>query len=194
MSVRTIRVWPDPALSVVAKPVALVDEGIRQLVDDLFATMYRANGVGLAATQVAEPVRVLVIDLDPKGHAAEDEEVRAELESWGYAGPRVYINPEIVAADGSISWDEGCLSVPGIVETVRRKGEVTVRALDREGQLFEVHATGLYAVALQHEMDHLDGHVFVEYLSKLKRDVIRRKMARVKQEHQNDGVAAAAAL
>lgn len=194
MAVRTIRVWPDPALSEVAKPVAVVDDAIRRLVDDLFETMYRANGVGLAATQVAEPVRVLVIDLDPKKQAADDEEVRAELESWGYPGPRVYINPEIVAADGAITWDEGCLSVPGIVETVRRKETVTVRALDRDGASFEVQGRGLYAVALQHEMDHLVGRVFVEYLSKLKRDVIRRKMVRVKEEHQNDGVAAALAL
>lgn len=194
MAVRQIRVWPDPALSEVAKPVAQVDEDVRRLVEDLFETMYKASGVGLAATQVAVSQRVLVIDLDPAGSGSREPEIQEELESWGYPGPTAFINPEIMESSGNIIWEEGCLSVPGIVESVKRKEHVTVRALDRDGEAFELRASGLFAVALQHEIDHLDGKVFVEYLSKLKRDVIKRKMGRLKDDFDNDGVAAAAAL
>ena len=194
MAVRRIRIWPDPELTVVAEPVEQVDDEIRTLIDDLFQTMYKANGVGLAATQVAVHKRVLVIDLDPHNEAAGDPELAAELESWGFKGPTALINPEIVASEGEILWKEGCLSVPGITEEVKRRERVRVRALDGQGQPFELDADGLFAVAIQHEMDHLRGKVFVEYLSKLKRDVIRRKMDRLRVEVMDDGVQAAAAL
>src|SRR5690606_1011188 len=138
--------------------------------------------------------RVLVIDLDPHGEAAKDAEVAADLASWGFKGPVALINPEIVAAEGEILWQEGCLSVPGINEEVKRKERVKVRALDRDGQPFEIDAAGLFAVASQHEMDHLRGKVFVEYLSKLKRDVIKRKMERLKVDNIDDGVEAALTL
>ncbi len=194
MAVRKIRIWPDPALKEVAKAVERVDDEVRRLVGDLFETMYQANGVGLAATQIAVAQRVLVIDLDPNGQAKTDPEVAADLKSMGFAGPTAFINPEIVAAEGDILWDEGCLSVPGVTEQVRRHERVVVRALGSQGQVFELNVNGLFAVAVQHEIDHLDGRVFVEYLSKLKRDVIKRKMERLKVEAINDGVAAAAIL
>jgi len=180
MAVRNIRIWPDPALKEIAVPVATVDEPIRSLIADLFETMYDSNGVGLAATQVAVNLRVLVIDLDPHGEGKKDPEVQGDLDACGFLGPTAFVNPEILRAEGEILWEEGCLSVPGITEKVKRHEHVVVRALDRDGKPFEVEARGLFAVALQHEMDHLKGRVFVEYLSKLKRDVIRRKMERLK--------------
>jgi peptide deformylase len=191
MAIRTIRVWPDPELTKVAKKVSAVDDSTRALIADLFETMYDANGVGLAATQIAVHQRVLVIDLDPHGEAKEDPEVKAELDGWGFPGPLALVNPEIVFAEGEILWDEGCLSVPGITEKVKRRERVRVRALNAHGESFEVEANGLFAVALQHEMDHLEGKVFVEYLSKLKREAIRRKMERLKVEGIDDGVDAA---
>lgn len=189
MSVRKIRIWPDPALKEKARPVATVDGSIKALVDDLFETMYSANGIGFASTQIAVPMRVIVIDLDPKGQAKTDAEVRRELQSWGFAGPRAFINPEIVLAEGEIVWSEGCLSVPGITDEVKRKEHVIVKAVGVDGNEFQLEAHGLFAVALQHETDHLNGRVFVEYLSKLKRDVIRRKMERLREEEESAAVA-----
>lgn len=194
MAVRRIRIWPDPALQEVARPVETVDNDVRTLVADLFETMYEANGVGLAATQIADLRRVIVIDLDPHGEAKGDPDLAEELNSWGFAGPRAYINPEIIESEGEVTWGEGCLSVPGITEEVKRRGRVAVRSLDLDGNETLTRAEGLYAVALQHEIDHLDGRVFVDYLSKLKRDVVRRKMERLKADDIDDGVAAAAAL
>ncbi len=194
MAILKIRIWPDPALKEVAKPVSEVSDETKQLVDDLFETMHKASGVGLAATQVAQPVRILVLDLDPHNDADDDEDIREELESWGWQGPRAFINPEILEHEGSIVWEEGCLSVPGYTDKVKRHKWIRLRALNTEGVEFEVKADGLFSVALQHEMDHLDGKVFVEYLSKLKRDVVRRKMDRIKNNETEDGVEAAIAL
>jgi len=194
MALRKIRIWPDPELNVVATPVAEVTDESRQLIDDLFQTMYDANGIGLAATQVAVHQRVLVIDLDPHGERERDDEVRDELEAWGFPGATAFINPEIIHSEGDIIWEEGCLSVPGVTDKVKRRERIRVRALDRTGQPFELDADGLFAVAIQHEMDHLQGKVFVEYLSKLKRDVIKRKMNRLKAEGIDDGVEAASVV
>ncbi len=191
MAVRKIRIWPDPALKERAQKVENVDGDIRALAEDMLETMYKANGVGLAATQVAVAKRLLVIDLDPKAQAKDDEEVRRELNDWGFFGPTVFINPQIVKAEGNIIWEEGCLSVPGYTDSVKRKEKVLVRAVGVDGEEFEVSATGLFAVAIQHEIDHLDGRVFVDYLSKLKRDVVRRKMTKLVSEHTDDGVVAA---
>ena len=156
----TILRYPDPRLHKMAASVATVDERIRQLVDDMLETMYAADGVGLAATQVDVHERVIVIDTSE----ARDD-------------PRVLINPEIVARSEEMRVsDEGCLSVPAIYDKVERHARVTVRALGRDGQPREFEAEGLQAVAVQHEMDHLIGKVFVEYLSQLKRDRIRTKM------------------
>jgi peptide deformylase len=188
MAIRQVRIWPDPALKEVAKPVTDINGDVEALVQDLFETMYKENGVGLASTQIAVPQRVLVIDLDPSGQGKQDEEIRQELEDWGYSGATAFINPKIVAADGEILWEEGCLSVPGITETVKRKEIVTVEARDISGEVFSIEAGGLFSVALQHELDHLDGKVFVEYLSKLKRDVIKRKMQRLKVQEIDDGI------
>ena len=194
MAIRQIRIWPDPALSEVAKKVETFDEETEILIKDMFETMYEANGVGLAATQIAVPLRALIIDLDPNGDAPDDPEIQAELESFGFVGPQEFINPEIIASKGSIVWEEGCLSVPGYTEQVKRKKDITVKAFDRFGKEFTIEVTGLYSVALQHEMDHLDGKVFVEYLSRLKRDVVKRKMNRLKMNGTTDGVVAAANL
>ena len=160
--------YPDPRLHTVAKPVAQVDERIRQLADDMLATMYEADGVGLAATQVDVHERVLVMDT-----------------SEGRDQPRVLINPELIArSDELINGDEGCLSVPQIYEPVQRHARVTVRALDRDGNTYSFDAEGLTAVCVQHEMDHLMGKVFVEYLSPLKRERIKTKMLKRSREEQ----------
>ncbi|MCK5690173.1 peptide deformylase [Myxococcota bacterium] len=192
MAVRKILIWPDTILATRATPVKEVNDEVRTLVEDLFETMYAATGVGLAANQMGVEKRVVVVDLDPKGEAEDDPDITEELEEWGFTGPQEYINPEIILAEGEIVWEEGCLSVPGITGDVKRREHIIVRALDRDGETFETEAFGLFAVALQHEIDHLDGHVFVEYLSKLKRDVIKRKMQRLKDDDIDDGVAASA--
>ena len=152
--------YPDSRLHTVARPVARVDARIRQLVDDLLESMYAADGVGLAATQVDVHERVIVMDTSE----ARDD-------------PRVLINPELVARSEEMTFaDEGCLSVPAIYDKVPRHARVTVRSLDRDGQPQEFEADGLLAVCVQHEMDHLMGKVFVEYLSALKRDRIKTKL------------------
>ncbi len=160
MSQLSILQYPDPRLHKVAKPVALVDARIRQLVDDMLETMYAHDGVGLAATQVDVHERVIVIDTS---------ETRDD--------PLVLINPELTARSEEMSFvDEGCLSVPLIYDKVKRHQRVSVRALGRDGEIHEFEAEGLLAICVQHEMDHLVGKVFVEYLSSLKRDRIKTKM------------------
>ncbi len=160
--------FPDPRLHTVAKPVAEVDARIRQLVDDMLETMYAADGVGLAATQVDVHEQVIVIDTS---------ETRND--------PRVLINPEITARSEEMTFsDEGCLSVPQIYDKVKRHARVKVRAMDRSGEWVEFEADGLLAICVQHEMDHLIGKVFVEYLSSLKRDRIKTKMLKkAREEH-----------
>jgi peptide deformylase len=153
--------FPDPRLRTVAKPVERVDKRMRQLIDDMFETMYEAPGIGLAATQVDVHVRLLVLDIS---------ESKSE--------PMVFINPELLSAEGSQVYQEGCLSVPGIYADVARADSITVRALDRDGKSFELVADGLLAVCIQHEMDHLAGKVFVDYLSPLKRELVKKKLAK----------------
>ena len=168
MAILNILKYPDPKLHTVAKPVAAVDETIRQLVDDMLETMYQADGVGLAATQVDVHQRVVVID------TSQDRDT-----------PRVLINPELIAKSEEMAeGEEGCLSVPTIYDKVQRHARVTVRALGRDGQPHEFEAEGLLAVCVQHEMDHLMGKVFVEYLSPLKRDRIKTKMVKKAREDQ----------
>ena len=166
MALLNILQYPDPRLHKVAKPVAVVDDRIRKLVADMAETMYEAPGVGLAATQVDVHERVITIDVS---------ESRDEL--------RVFINPEIIWASAERKvWDEGCLSVPDIYDKVERPDRVRVRALNEKGDTFELEADGLLAVCIQHEMDHLMGKVFVEYLSPLKQTRIRSKL----KKHQRD--------
>jgi len=171
MALLPILTYPDPRLHTVARPVAVVDDRVRQLVADMFETMYQAPGVGLAATQVNVHERIIVID------TSEDQDQ-----------PLVVINPEIVwaSAEKKIS-DEGCLSVPGIYDGVERHERVHVRALDGEGRERVIEAEGLLAVCIQHEMDHLLGKVFVEYLSPLKRNRIKTKMIKAQREAEREG-------
>ncbi len=160
MALLNILRFPDPRLHTLAKPVDTVDSRVRRLVDDMLETMYAADGVGLAATQVDVHERIIVIDTAPQ-----------------LRRPHVLINPELVAVSDELTvTDEGCLSVPEIYDKVQRHTQVTVRALDRSGQSVQFDADGLLAVCVQHEMDHLLGKVFVEYLSPLKRERIRHKM------------------
>jgi peptide deformylase len=169
--------YPDARLHTVAKPVAAVDARIRQLIDDMAETMYAAPGIGLAATQVNVHERVIVIDL------SETHDVL-----------RVFINPEIVAQSGREESEEGCLSVPGVFDKVTRAERVTVRALDRDGKPFELQADGLLAVCIQHEMDHLMGKVFVDYLSNLKRSRIKARLSKQAREHRPDAAPVRASL
>jgi len=166
--VRDILIWPDPRLKEKAKPVAAVDDALRKLIDDLFESMYAAEGVGLAAPQVGALQRVVVIDASPRQEGQK---------------PIALVNPVILNPKGKATWTEGCLSIPGEAEEVDRAELVTVQALDREGKRIEiVDATGLLSIAIQHETDHLDGTLFVDHLSSLKREVIRRRMKKLKQD------------
>ncbi len=177
MAILDILHYPDARLHTVAKPVAAVDERIRKLVGDMAETMYAAPGIGLAATQVDVHERVIVIDIS---------ETRDQL--------RVFVNPEIIARSGREESEEGCLSVPGIFDRIERAECVTVRALDRDGKPFELKADGLLAVCIQHEMDHLVGKVFVDYLSNLKRNRIKAKLAKQAREHRPDAAPMRASL
>ncbi len=160
--------YPDPRLRTVARPVAAVDDTVRRLIDDMLETMYAQEGVGLAATQVDVHLRVIVMDTSSERNR-----------------PVVLVNPQLVARSEELGFnEEGCLSVPAIYERIARHARVTVQALDREGQTFELEAEGLSAVCIQHEMDHLDGKVFVEYLSPLKRDRIRTRLVKRAREAQ----------
>jgi len=159
MAIRTILHYPDPRLRQVARPVPGVNDEIRQLIGDMAETMYAAPGIGLAAIQVDAPWQVVVIDVS---------ETRDQL--------RVFINPQIIERDGKQVFEEGCLSVPGVYDEVERSRHIRVRALDRDGQPFELEAEGLLATCIQHELDHLNGKVFVDYLSRLKQTRIRKKL------------------
>ncbi len=165
MAVLDILEFPDLRLRTKAKPVERVDDGLRALIADMFETMYAAPGIGLAATQVDVHQRLVVIDVSEN----KDQ-------------PVVLINPEIVSKQGSQVYQEGCLSVPGIFADVERADQVTVRALDRDGNRIELSADGLLAVCIQHELDHLEGKVFVDYLSPLKREMVRKRLAKAQRE------------
>jgi peptide deformylase len=169
----TILEFPDPRLRIRAQPVEHVDGELRKLVDDMFETMYAAPGIGLAATQVNVHKRVLVIDVS---------ETRNQ--------PLALINPEIIDREGVEETEEGCLSVPGIYDKVTRAERIRVRALDRNGKSIEMNVDGLLAVCIQHEIDHLDGKLFVDYLSELKRTRIRKKL---EKDRKDRGPAAARA-
>ncbi|MCP5149388.1 MAG: peptide deformylase [Ectothiorhodospiraceae bacterium] len=157
--------FPDPRLRNRALPVAQVDDTVRKLVDDMLETMYDAPGIGLAATQVNVALRVITIDVSD----ARDE-------------PLVLINPELLATDGDIETEEGCLSVPGVYDNVRRASRIRVRALGRNGEPFEREAEDLLAVCIQHEMDHLEGKLFVDYLSQLKRSRIQKRALKAQRQ------------
>ena len=165
MALLNILHFPDPRLRTVARPVTEFDDDLRQLVGDMFETMYEAPGIGLAATQVDRHIRLLVLDV-----------------SEGRDRPRCLINPRILEADGEEEMDEGCLSVPGFYEKVQRADHIRVRAQDEHGEFHEFEASGLEAVCIQHEMDHLEGKLFVDYLSGLKRNRIRNKLLKAQKQ------------
>jgi peptide deformylase len=160
----TILEFPDPRLRTQAAPVEVVDDEIRQLAADLLETMYAAPGIGLAATQVDVHKRLLVLDVSEEANE-----------------PQVFINPEILSRDGDCDSEEGCLSVPGYTETVKRAESIRVRALGPDGEPFEMDAEGLLAICIQHEMDHLEGKLFVDYLSQLKRSRLRKKIEKTRK-------------
>lgn len=158
--------FPDPRLRTCAQPVTQVDDALRALIDDMFETMYAAPGIGLAATQINVHKRLLVLDVSDEQNA-----------------PMVFINPEVTELTEDLqSYEEGCLSVPGFHEKVERPARIHVKALDRDGKPFEMHAEDLLAVCLQHEIDHLDGKLFVDYVSRLKRDRIRKKLEKIHRQ------------
>jgi len=164
MALLEIIEYPDPRLRTVAAPVEAVDDAIRELAGAMLESMYAAPGIGLAATQVDVHKRLLVIDI------TEDQ-----------SEPLVFINPEILESEGSIKLDEGCLSVPEIYEAVERAEHIRVRAVNRKGEAFEMEAEGLLAVCIQHEMDHLEGKLFVDYLSEMKRQRLKKKLAKARK-------------
>jgi peptide deformylase len=168
--------YPDPKLRTRAQAVAVVDDAVRQLAEDLLETMYAANGVGLAATQVDVHRRVIALDVS---------ETRDK--------PLILINPELIAAEGKGPAEEGCLSVPGIYDKLSRPTHIRIRALDLQGAPFEMAAEGLLAVCIQHEMDHLEGKLFVDYLSELKRQLIRRRLEKERKQRSPASAARASA-
>jgi peptide deformylase len=165
MAVRTILEFPDQRLRTRARPVTQFDAELGRLIDDMFETMYAAPGIGLAASQVDVHKRVLVIDISEARNA-----------------PLVFINPEILSREGEAETEEGCLSVPGIFDEVKRASKIRVRWRDRKGAAFERDYEGMLAVCIQHEMDHLDGKLFVDYLSDLKRQRIRKKLEKERKQ------------
>lgn len=169
MSQLDILQFPDTALRKVATPVLEVDGRIDTLVGDMLETMYEAPGIGLAATQIDVHERLVVIDVSEEGDS-----------------PLVLINPEILKLEGEQEMQEGCLSIPGIFENIKRAADIRVAAVDRQGEPFEMDADGLLAVCIQHEVDHLDGKLFVDYLSILKRNRIRKKMIKAQREENLD--------
>jgi peptide deformylase len=165
MAIREIIIIPDKQLRLVSSPIEKVTPEIRKLADDMFETMYDAPGIGLAGIQIAQPVRIITMDL-----ARRDED--GELTPR----PRIFINPEILSASEELStYEEGCLSIPEYYEEVERPARVRVRFMDIHGKVQEEDADGLYATCIQHEIDHLNGVLFVDYLSKLKRDMVAKK-------------------
>lgn len=165
MAILHILHYPDPRLRIKAKPVEHVDDEVRTLADDMLETMYDAPGIGLAAPQVNSSKRLIVIDI------SEDK-----------TDPHCFINPEILAKEDVEQMEEGCLSVPGIYEMVQRAAKIRLKALNREGEPIEMEVEGLLAVCIQHEIDHLDGKLFVDYLSEMKRQRIRKKLEK-QQRH-----------
>ena len=172
MAIREIIILPDKQLRLVSKPIEKVTPEIRKLADDMFETMYDAPGIGLAAIQVAQPLRLITMDLAKK---SEEGETKPQ--------PRVFINPEIISSSEELSvYEEGCLSIPDYYAEVERPASVRVKYLDRDGKLQEMKAEGLMATCLQHEIDHLNGVLFIDHISKLKRDMVVRKFKKLAKD------------
>ena len=169
-----ILTYPDPRLADKSTPVEKVDDEIRTLIENMFETMYAAEGVGLAAPQVGVTKRIIVVDCGPREEG--------EVSPLPPKEPVAIVNPVVAEGAGSIVWEEGCLSVPGYTDEVERKAKVTVTGLDKNGEPMEVHAEGLLAVCLQHEIDHLEGVLFVDRLSRLKQSMVKKKLKRRAKE------------
>ena len=175
MALREILTFPDPRLALKSTPVETVDDEIKQLIDDMFETMYVAEGVGLAAPQVGITKRIIVVDCGPRGEEEEDGPLKA-------IEPIAIVNPVVTSGEGKIMWEEGCLSVPGYTDEVERSATITVEGLDREGQPLSIEADGLLAVCIQHEIDHLEGVLFVDRLSRLKQSLVKKKLKKKAKE------------
>ena len=187
MAIREILEVPDPRLKTVSKPVETFDDGLKTLVSDMFETMYAAHGIGLAAIQVGEPLRVLVIDLQEPDEDAEPEVCHAHggeehTHQPVKNDPRVFVNPEILQpSDDFQTYQEGCLSVPEIYADVDRPARCRVRWQDLEGKVHEEDMEGMLAVCIQHEMDHLEGVLFIDHLSRLKRQMVLKKLDKIRK-------------
>ncbi|KLE35170.1 peptide deformylase [Aurantiacibacter luteus] len=186
MAIREILEAPDPRLKTISKPVETFDGSLQTLVDDMFETMYAAHGIGLAAIQVGEPLRLLVIDLQEEDPDAEpvpcDHDGHHHTHQPIINDPRVFVNPEILDPSGELkSYQEGCLSVPDIYADVERPAQCRVRWQDLEGNTHEEEMSGMLAVCIQHEMDHLNGILFIDHLSRLKRSMALKKLAKARQ-------------
>ncbi|UVI40523.1 peptide deformylase [Qipengyuania spongiae] len=190
MAIREILEVPDPRLKTVSEPVTAFDDDLKTLVDDMFETMYAANGIGLAAIQVGVPKRLLVIDLQPEDTDAEPEECGHDHGHGGHSHvhyptknePRIFVNPEILdPAEELSSYQEGCLSVPDIYADVDRPMTCRVRWQDMDGNTHEEDLEGLMAVCIQHEMDHLEGILFIDHLSRLKRNMALKKLRKLRE-------------
>jgi len=200
MAIREIITAPDPRLKEVSEPVPRVDDGIRRLMDDMLETMYAAPGIGLAAIQIGVAERVIVIDLrkskfndedggDEDDEFDDDDEDGEDAEEKEERHPLYFVNPEIVwASDETIVSEEGCLSVPDLYDEVERPARVKVRYLDYHGQAQEIEARGMLAVCLQHEMDHLEGTLFIDHLSRLKRDMMLKKLVKARKAAEREAV------
>ena len=167
MALLEVLTYPDPRLATKSRPIDAVDDEVRQLIDDMFETMYHAEGVGLAAPQIGETVRLIVLDCEQK-----NDEQGAPLSR----NPIAIVNPTITEREGKIVWEEGCLSVPDYVDEVERAAKVVCEGLDRDGRPLRIEGEGLLAVCLQHEIDHLDGVLFVDRLSRLKQSMVKKKL------------------
>ena len=176
MAIRPIYETPDPVLRQISRPVEVFDDALKTLIADMFETMYHAPGIGLAAVQVGEPIRLLVMDL-------QEPENPDDEESPPVKEPRVFINPEILwHSDMEVPYTEGCLSVPDQYAEVMRPEKIRARWQDADGEVHEAEMDGLLAVCLQHEMDHLEGVLFIDHLSRLKRDMVLKKLAKMRKE------------
>nr|WP_315042348.1 peptide deformylase [uncultured Moraxella sp.] len=170
MTIRTILTYPDPRLRTIAKPVTTFDEKLHTLIDDMFETMYAAKGIGLAATQIDEHIQLIVMDLSEEGDK-----------------PQVFINPKVTPlVEEQFTYEEGCLSVPDYYDKIDRPKRVKIESLDKDGNPVKIETEGMLAVCIQHEMDHLNGKLFVDYLSKLKQDRARDKVRKVIKQREKD--------
>lgn len=190
MAIRDIIEVPDKRLKTISTPVETVSDDTRALMDDMLETMYHANGIGLAAIQIGVPERVIVMDIAPSSDDESSDEAnengredRYDLSGLENEGPRFFVNPEIVwTSDEMNNYQEGCLSVPGFYDDVERPAECRVKFLDYDGQAQEIHCEGLLATCIQHEMDHLNGIVFLDHLSRLKRQMVLKKIRKAERD------------